>query len=143
VIERIAGMFSHVVVLVLGNPAKAHLLSIDERIELVAASTAHLGNVRAAGHQGLTADGARAVGAGALVRNAGKELEVERTMAAANQRFAGLPTLLVASDPTTATISSTIVRSLLRHGQHDDIEYLVPPAVHHALTGLQSRSPHG
>ena len=136
VIERVAGQFEQLVVLVLANPAKTHLLSVERRVELVAASTDHLGNVRAIGHVGLTVDGARAVGAGVLVRNAGKEQRVEVTMAVTNQAISGPPTVLVPPDPNTATISSTFVRELVRHRRYDDIAPLVPEPVHLALSGL-------
>ena len=81
-------------------------------------------------------DGARAVGAGVLVRNAGKEQQVEFTMAVTNRVISGLPTVLVPPDPNTATISSTFVRELVRRRRYDDIAPLVPQPVHLALTGL-------
>jgi pantetheine-phosphate adenylyltransferase len=136
VIDRASTDFDEVVVLVLANPAKPHLLSTAQRVELVSASTAHLGNVRAIGHDGLTVDGARATGAGVLIRNAGKELRLERTMAATNERLSGLPTLLLPPEPTTAAISSTFVRALLAQRRYDDLEPLVPRPVHLALRDL-------
>jgi pantetheine-phosphate adenylyltransferase len=136
VIERASTDFDEVVVLVLANRAKTHLLSMTQRVELVSASTAHLGNVRAIGHEGLTVDGARAAGAGVLVRNAGKELRQERTMAATNERLSGLPTVLVPPDPSTSAISSTFVRALLGRRRYDDLESLVPRPVHVALRDL-------
>jgi pantetheine-phosphate adenylyltransferase len=136
VIERAATDYDEVVVVVLTNPAKLHLLTIAQRVALVTASTSHLGNVRAIGHVGLTTDGARAAGAGVLIRSAGKERRNERVMAAMNERVSGLPTVLLPPDPATAAISSTFVRALLRDRRHDDIRPLVPPAVLLALTNL-------
>jgi pantetheine-phosphate adenylyltransferase len=136
VIDRASTDFDEVVVVVLANPAKLHLLSIAQRVELVVASTAHLGNVRAIGYDGLTVDGARATGADALIRNAGKELQLERAMSVTNERLSGLPTVLMPPEPTTGAISSTSVRALLAQRRYDDIESLVPQPVHLALRNL-------
>lgn len=72
VIDRASNGFDKVVVLVLANPAKPHLLSIAQRVELVSASTTHLRNVGAVGHDGLTVDGARAAGADVLIAMAAR-----------------------------------------------------------------------
>jgi pantetheine-phosphate adenylyltransferase len=136
VIDRASNDFDKVVVLVLANPAKPHLLSIAQRVELVSASTTHLRNVRAVGHDGLTVDGARAAGADVLIRNGGKELPLERTMAVTNERLSGLPTVLISPEPTTGAISSTFVRTLHTQGRYDDIESLVPQPVLSALRNM-------
>ena len=45
IIERAAKMFDHLIVGVLENRSKNHLLSSDERADLIRAVTAHLDNV--------------------------------------------------------------------------------------------------
>ncbi|HYD09624.1 MAG TPA: adenylyltransferase/cytidyltransferase family protein, partial [Acidimicrobiales bacterium] len=117
VIEQAARSFEEVVVAVLGNPAKVSgLLSIDERVRLLDAATAHLDNVRCASHAGLAVDAARAHGATTLVRAAHKEQRNELTMAAHNERIAGIPTTIVGGDPGLGWVSSSVVRQLLADG---------------------------
>jgi phosphopantetheine adenylyltransferase len=54
-------------------------------------------------------------------------------MADANKRMTGIATLFAAPEPTTATISSTMIRSLITCGKTAAAAALVPPAVATAL----------
>ena len=59
VFERAAAQFDEVVVAVLVNPNKKGMFSADERIAMIAESTAHLPNLRVESGQGLVVDFAR------------------------------------------------------------------------------------
>ena len=89
-----------------------------------------------AAHAGLLVDMAAKVGADVLVRSAGKEHVDEKQMAYLNG-CDGLPTLLVPSNPETAFISSSYVRSLIAVGALDAVARLVPPTVTNVLKGRQ------
>ena len=134
IIERAARAFDEVVVAVLGNPAKSSgRFTIDERVALMAQATSHLPGVRAVAHHGLTVDIAAAVGASVLVRSAHKDHSDELTMAATNERIAGIATVFVPADPATAWISSTVVRRAADDGRLDEARSLVPACVQQHL----------
>lgn len=130
-------MFDEVVVAVLGNPAKrSGLFSIPQRVELVAAATAHFGNVRCVGFHGSTVDLARAEGTDVLVRAAHKETANERSMAAVNEQVSGIQTFFASPDPATWTISSSAVRGLVAAGEIEAAAELVPADVRAAIRAL-------
>lgn len=62
IFERAAAQFDEVIVAVLVNPNKKGMFTLDERIEMIAESTAHLPNLRIESGQGLVVDFVRARG---------------------------------------------------------------------------------
>ena len=120
-----------VVVVVATNPRKrTAMFSVQERLEMLSVACQDLGNVRVAARSGLLIDIAAQVGATVLVRSAGKEHVDEEQMAYLNG-CEGLPTLLLPSDPDTAFISSSQVRTLIAVGALDAAAELVPAGVTH------------
>ena len=129
-----------IVVVVAANPQKrTAMFSVQERLEMVSGACQHLGNVRVAAHGGLLVDIAAQVGATVLVRSAGKEHVDEEQMAYLNG-CEGLPTLLFPSDPKTAFISSSQVRTLIAVGALDAVAKLVPPGVTDSAKARQNTS---
>jgi pantetheine-phosphate adenylyltransferase len=128
-IAAAAEKLDRMVVAVAVNPQKrSPMFSVQERLEMLSGACQHLGNVRVAAHGGLLIGIAAQVGATALVRSAGKEHVEEEQMAYLNG-CEGLRTLLVPSDPATAFISSSRVRTLIGVGALDAVAELVPPGV--------------
>lgn len=122
-------MLDQLVVVVAANPQKRPaMFSVQERFEMLSGACQHFGNVTVAAHGGLLIDIAAKVGATVLVRSSGKEHGDEEQMAYLNG-CAGLRTLLIPSDPATAFISSSHVRTLIGVGALDAAAELVPPAV--------------
>ncbi len=129
--------FDRLVVVVAANPQKrTGMFSVPERVQMLEAACRHLGNVDVAAGAGLLIDMADIVGADVLVRSAGKEHVDEKQMAYMNG-CEGLPTLLVPSDPETAFISSSQVRSLIAVDALDAVARFVPPAVADVVKGLR------
>src|ERR1700730_17158729 len=121
-------MFDVVAAAVLGHPTKpTSMFTIAERVDMVIAATRHLGNVRCVTYDGLTVDLARSEHAEVLIRSGHKDMRAERAMAATNERLGGGPTRVVAPPPTTRTISSSLVRPLVRSGDHAAAARLLPP----------------
>ena len=144
IVEQAAGIFDEVIVGVLGNPRKqSGLFAITDRVRLAEAATGHLPNVRCVASTGLTTDMARREGADFVVRSGHKESGDERTMAAMNQRMAGIRTVFVAAEPGKRTISSSLVRALMSRGDSDAAVRLVPPAVGAALVDHVLSCSHG
>jgi pantetheine-phosphate adenylyltransferase len=128
VIDRSAGLFESLVVAAVGNPDKdAGMLSLPEREVLIARATAHIPNVSATSHGGLTVDLARKLGASALVRVCGQEIATEFTMAAMNLRAGGFRTILVPRGDQFLQVSSRAVRAACR--DHAGLPRLVPEVV--------------
>lgn len=122
-------MLDQVVVVVAANAQKPRgMFSVPERVEMLSGACQRFRNVRVAAHGGLLVDIAAQVGATVLLRSAGKECGDEEQMAYLNG-CGGLPTLLVPSDPETAFISSSRVRTLIRVGAIDAAAELVPVGV--------------
>jgi pantetheine-phosphate adenylyltransferase len=134
VVEQAAGIFDEVVVAVLGNAGKhSGLLAMSDRVRLAKAAFARLGNVRCIGSDGFTVDVARREGAQFIIRSAHKDLAHEHAMAGTNNMMSGIRTVFAKADPTTAAISSTLVRDLVARGEIDRAVHLVPHPVGEAL----------
>jgi pantetheine-phosphate adenylyltransferase len=129
-----------IAVVVAANPQKrSPMFSVQERLEMLSGACQHLGNVRVAALGGLLIDIAAQVGATVLVRSAGKEHVDEEQMAYLNG-CEGLPTLLISSDPETAFISSSQVRTLIAVGALDAAAKVVPPGVSDAVKARENTS---
>lgn len=133
VFERVSRRFDRVVIAVLANPRKEGLFTVEERMALIAAETAHLDNVEVARFQGLLVDFCADRGIGIVckgLRGAG-DFEYEQQMAQMNEHIGDIETLFVSTSPGHAHLSSSLVKEVARAGGR--IEGTVPPAVEAAL----------
>ena len=134
VIEKAASMFDRVVVAVVGNPDKpSGMFSIAERIRLIEAAVAELGNVECISHNGLTVDALPTTGSDVIIRTGHKDAEDEWAMLAMNKLMTGARTFFVPPDPSVAHVSASLVRSLAGDGRLDDAISLVPIGVFETL----------
>lgn len=133
-VRRASAIFERVSVGIARNARKHELFPLAERLELLREATADLPNVQVAVLDGLVVEGARALGAGVLLRglrHAG-DFEYEAQMARTNRALApGIQTLFLVSAPEHVHISSTLVREIAELG--GDLSPFVPPAVARAL----------
>ncbi|MEV6058515.1 pantetheine-phosphate adenylyltransferase [Nocardia asteroides] len=133
VFARAAAQFDEVIVTVMVNPKKQGMFTVDERIELLRESVAHLPNVRVASWQGLLVDFAKQEGVGAIVkglRDAG-DFGYELQMAQMNHKLAGVDTFFIATNPALSFLSSSLVKEVAAYG--GDVSDMLPPAVHKRL----------
>lgn len=133
VIERAAGLFDELHVLVVHNPAKTALLPIAQRVALIEQA------VREAGIQGnilvtswsvgLLVDYCTDVGASVLVKGIRSQVDVayETPMAIVNRDLAGVETVFLLPNPAHAHVSSSLVRQVASLG--GDVTPYVPKAV--------------
>lgn len=129
VITAASERLNRLVVVVAGNSRKkTGLFTVGERVAALSEACRPLSNVDVTFHHGLLVEVARLVGADVLVRSAGKEHADEKGMAYLNGR-GGIATLLIPSDPATAFISSSQVRSLIAASALSDLRQLVPVSV--------------
>lgn len=134
VIEQAQELFGHVVVAVMYNFAKpSGMFTVDERMELVAAATAHLGDVSVEKHSGLAIHAVEAVGADFMVKGLRTpgDFEIEQQMAQMNMSVAGVRTVYLPCRPELGFVSSRFVREIANYG--GDISHLVPRPVAEAL----------
>ena len=137
IIERSAVIFPRVLVAVANSPSKKPLFSLDERVELVRQSVAHLSNVEVLGFSDLLANVIKQHNISAIIRGVRTttDFEYELQLAALNRLLTkGVDSLFFPPAEKWAFVSSTIVREIYLHG--GDVAELVPVSV---LNALKSR----
>lgn len=126
VFNRAAAQFDEVVITVMINPKKQGMFSVEERIEMLRESTAHLTNVRVESWQGLLVDFAREQGITAIVkglRDAG-DFGYELQMAQMNKKLSGVDTFFIATNPSFSYLSSSLVKEVAAYG--GDVTDMLP-----------------
>lgn len=125
-VERALALFDTVVVAVGRNLDKKCMFSIEERVAAIEKLYAGNGRVKVAVYDTLTMDFAQSVGATALLRGVRsvKDFEYERDIADINLRLGGIDTVLLVSEPEYASVSSSVVRELMKYGK--DVSEFLP-----------------
>ena len=135
VAERAAWLFDRLIIGVLHNPRKSPLFPVDQRVALIRASVAHLGeHVEVEAFDGLTVDFARGQGAGILLRGlrAISDFEAELQMAHTNRRLEpSVDTLFLMTTLEYGFVSSTLAKEVAQFG--GDVSSMVPEPVARAL----------
>ena len=134
IIERSAVIFPRVLVAVANSLSKKPLFSLDERVELVRQSVAHLSNVEVFGFSDLLANVIKQRNISAIIRGVRTttDFEYELQLAALNRLLTkGVESLFFPPAEKWAFVSSTIVREIYLHG--GDVAELVPVPVFNAL----------
>ena len=134
IIERSAVIFPRVLVAVANSPSKKPLFSLDERVELVRQSVAHLSNVEVFGFSDLLANVIKQHNITAIIRGVRTttDFEYELQLAALNRLLTkGVDSLFFPPAEKWVFVSSTIVREIYLHG--GDVAELVPVPVLNAL----------
>lgn len=133
VIDRAAGLFDELHVLVVHNPDKTALLPVAQRVSLIEKSIADAGlkgNIKVMSWSvGLLVDYCTDVGASVLVKGVRSQVDVayETPMAIINRNLAGVETIFLLPDPAHAHVSSSLVRQVAALG--GDVSPYVPAAV--------------
>jgi pantetheine-phosphate adenylyltransferase len=140
VVEQAARLFGEVVVAVMANPDKpSGMFTTDERVAMVEASVAHLGNVLVGHHPGLVIDAWKRFDADFVVKGlrSGADLDVELQMAHTNGAVAGMPTVFLPTTPAHSFVSSRYIREIAKEG--GDVSSLVPEPVDRLLKERTAR----
>ncbi|MGI9824017.1 pantetheine-phosphate adenylyltransferase [Agromyces sp. Marseille-Q5079] len=133
VIERAAGLYDELHVVVVHNPDKNALLPIAQRVSLIERAIADAGIrgrvVVASWSMGLLVDYCSDVGASVLVKGVRSQVDVayETPMAIVNRDLAGVETVFLLPDPQHAHVSSSLVRQVSALG--GDVSPYVPSVV--------------
>ncbi|MCU1557175.1 MAG: pantetheine-phosphate adenylyltransferase [Microbacteriaceae bacterium] len=143
VIERAAGIFDQLHVLVVHNPAKTALLPVAQRVALIEKSIVDAGlpdNILVTSWSvGLLVDYCTEVGASVLVKGVRSQVDVayETPMAIVNRNLGGVETIFMLPDPAHAHVSSSLVRQVASLG--GDVSPYVPRAVAQFLQSPATR----
>lgn len=132
IVEVASRMFDRVVIAPMRNPQKGDpLFTLEERMQMISDSVAHLPNVGLASFRSLVVDLARDVGADVIVKGlrVASDAELELQQAQMNKRVAGIETLFIPCSSEYSFISSRYVRDFARFGGADRIGSTVPGPV--------------
>lgn len=132
VIRRAAALFRPLVVGVGSNPEKVSLFEIDDRVELVRASTAGIAGVLVEPFDGLAVRFVRSRGASVIIRGVRSvsDMDYEITMAGANRCLEpGVETVFLPAAESLTYISSTLIRQIAREAGRRELAKFVPEPV--------------
>lgn len=130
IIKRASKVVDELIIGVLVNSSKTPLFTMEERLEMLRATTKEYGNVRVESFEGLTIDFARRSGAKVIIRGlrAVTDFESEMQIAQTNHSIdPDIDTMFFTTSLEYAFLSSTIAKEVARYGC--DVSRLVPEAV--------------
>ena len=130
IIARAAKLFDRVIVCVLKNPAKTGSFSVEERLDLICRSCAHIENVEVDSFNGLLVDYAHSKGACAIVKGlrAVSDFEYEMQMSMANKKLnENIDTVYLNTASEYMFLSSSVVKQIAMFG--GEIDEFVPAAI--------------
>lgn len=132
VLETAARLFDQVVVASIRNPGKGDpLFTVDERIDMLTESLAHLDNVKIVAMTKLTVDVARDVGADVIVKGLRwpSDFEAELQQAQMNKAISNIETVFLPSTSKSLFIASSLVRQIAQFGGAERVASMVPEPV--------------
>jgi pantetheine-phosphate adenylyltransferase len=132
IVETASKLFDHVVIAPMRNTQKGEpLFTLEERIEMISESVAHLPNVSLDSFSSLVVDLAREVGADVIVKGlrVASDAEAELQQAQMNKKVSGIETLFIPCSSEYSFIASKYVRDFARFGGADRIGSTVPGPV--------------
>lgn len=135
VIHRSCRIFHSLIIAVAKSSDKNPMFSLEDRVEMIKLSTSHFKNIQIEPFSTLLADFAKQKNSGILIRGlrAASDFEYELQIGYANSSLnSDLETIYLMPSLKNAFISSSIVRSILKHG--GNISHLVPPSVFEYIT---------
>lgn len=130
VIERAAGLFDKVIVVVMVNAAKSPLFTNEQRADMLRRCTAHLTNVEIDCFDGLLAVYARSRQATVIVKGlrALSDFEYEFQMALTNRKLnPDLETVFLTATDDKMYLSSSLVKQVAQYG--GDVSAFVPDCI--------------
>jgi pantetheine-phosphate adenylyltransferase len=139
IVERGLKVFDKIVVVILKNPKKLFLFSLEERLDMLRESLQGFSNVEVDAFDGLLMDYAVSRQAHAVLRGlrALSDFEFEFQMALMNRRLnRDIQTVFLMTGMRWIYTSSSIIKEAAQFG--GDVEGMVPPLV---LERLKSKSP--
>jgi pantetheine-phosphate adenylyltransferase len=132
-IQRSLGLFDEIIIAIGNNQTKKTLFPLKTRIQLAQMAFATEKKVCIEAYDCMTVDFAKQLNANYILRGirSVSDFEYEHAIADANRKLAGIETVILFTEYEYTSISSTIVRDLIRYGK--DISAFLPPNVIYPL----------
>ena len=126
IVKRTLAFMDEVIIGIGYNDQKHCLLPIEKRLESIRKVYADEPRVKVLAYSGLTVDFAQEQGAEFMVRGirSVKDFEYEESIADINRKLSGIETIFLFTEPELSTVSSSVVRELLRYGK--DVSAFLP-----------------
>ncbi len=134
IIERASKVFDYLIVVVLENPRKKAMFSMEERVEMLRSTVSGLGNIEVDSYEGLLVDYAKKQDASIIIKGlrAISDFEFEFQMALVNRKLnCDVETMFMMTNNKYSFVSSSIVKEVASYG--GDIRALVPSQVHQMI----------
>jgi len=133
IIERASAQFDEVIVAVGNNRVKEGFFSVEERMKMIAETTAKFGNVKVDSWKGLLGDYCKANNIDVIIKGlrAMSDFDYELQMAQVNLQGSGVESMFMATSPAHSFLSSSLIKELAHY--NGDVSGMVPPAVNAAL----------
>ena len=119
-IVRRALTFTDEVIIAIGiNEQKHSLFPVEKRKQMIRDFYKDEPRVKVMSYSNLTVDFAHEVGANTIIRGIRtvKDFEYEETIADINRKLTGIETIFLFTEPDLASISSSIVRELMKYNK--------------------------
>jgi pantetheine-phosphate adenylyltransferase len=126
IIERASAQFDEVIVAVGNNRTKAGYFSVEERMAMIAETTAKFGNVKVDSWSGLLVDYCKTNDISIIVKGlrAVTDFDYELQMSQINLQLQGVETLFLSTAPAHSFLSSSLVKEIASHG--GDVSSYIP-----------------
>ncbi|HEY9114234.1 MAG TPA: pantetheine-phosphate adenylyltransferase [Bacteroidales bacterium] len=129
-VKRALPLFDEVIIAIGKNSEKKHMFSVEQRVSWIEQVFKNEPKVKVETYSGLTVDFCEKIGARYILRGlrTSVDFEFERGIGQVNLMLSkNIETVFLLTDADLTTITSSIVRDVIRHG--GDISKLVPEAV--------------
>jgi len=127
IVKRSVGLFDKVYIGIGDNSSKKGLLSIEKREQMLRAIFETEPKIHIIAYEGLTVDFCKSIGAAYMIRGIRtvSDFEYEKAIAQMNHSLApDIESIFIVSKPGYSSISSTIVREILRY--NGDVAQFIP-----------------
>jgi pantetheine-phosphate adenylyltransferase len=127
IVKRSVALFDKVYIGIGANSSKQGLLSIETREQMLRAVFKHDDRIHIVAYEGLTVNFCKSIGANYMIRGIRtvSDFEYEKAIAQMNHSLApDIESIFIVSKPGYSSISSTIVREIMRH--NGDVAQFIP-----------------
>jgi pantetheine-phosphate adenylyltransferase len=127
IIKRSVGLFDKLYIGIGDNSSKKGLLSMEKREQMLRAVFENEPKIHVIVYEGLTVEFCKSIGATYMIRGIRtvSDFEYEKAIAQMNHALApDIESIFIVSKPGYSSISSTIVRDILRH--NGDVSQFIP-----------------
>ncbi|QJD97020.1 pantetheine-phosphate adenylyltransferase [Mucilaginibacter robiniae] len=127
IVKRSVSLFDKLYIGIGVNSNKQGFLTISQREQMLRAVFEHEPKIHVIAYEGLTVDFCKSISAGYMIRGIRtvSDFEYEKAIAQMNHALApDIESIFIVSKPGYSSISSTIVREILRH--QGDVSQFIP-----------------